>query len=144
MEESFKNYKINDAKNSTNVDFVHRELAASYWAKNIPIEIVRRSIEHSHCFNIFLDNEQIGFARVVTDQSTFGHLCDVIINEKHRGKGLGKALMAFILKHPDLQGFRKFTLGTKDAHGLYAQFGFRSPEYPERLMEIRSPGIYGK
>jgi GNAT superfamily N-acetyltransferase len=144
MEELFGNYSIDDIRENADLDFVHRELAESYWAKNIPKDIVRRAIENSMCFNIFIGEEQVGFARVITDKSTFGYLCDVIITEKHRGKGLGKALMKFIMAHPDLQGFRRFTLGTKDAHSLYEQFGFHAPKAPERLMEISRPGLYEK
>ena|ERR1044072_5291703 len=142
MENVFQDYLINDEREKTDLEFVHRELSQSYWAKNIPLEIVRRGIENSVCFNIFRDKEQVGFARVITDKSTFGYLCDVIINEQHRGKGLGKALMKFIMEHPDLQGFRRFTLGTRDAHGLYEQFGFHTPKFPDRQMEISRPGLY--
>jgi GNAT superfamily N-acetyltransferase len=144
MENVFQNYLINDDREKTDLEFVHRELSQSYWAKNIPVETVRRGIENSVCFNVFLNAQQIGFARVITDKSTFGYLCDVIVNEQHRGKGLGKALMQFIMAHPDLQGFRRFTLGTRDAHGLYEQFGFHAPKFPDRLMEISRPGLYEK
>lgn len=144
MEELFNTYRINDHFQETDLQFVHAELSQSYWAKNIPFEIVKKGAEHSICFNVFSGKKQIAFARVISDTSSFAYLCDVIVVESHRGKGIGKALMNFIMKHPDLQGLRRFTLGTKDAHGLYAQFGFASLKYPERQMEINVRDIYEK
>ena len=144
METSFNNYRINDQFLQTDLKFVHAELSNSYWAKNIPFETVKKGAENSLCFNVFSGNEQIAFARVITDKTSFAYLCDVIVTESFRGKGIGKALMAFIMKHPDLQGLRRFTLGTKDAHGLYAQFGFTTPKFPERQMEINVRDIYQK
>jgi N-acetylglutamate synthase-like GNAT family acetyltransferase len=135
-------FTISENKAGLDVDFIHRELAASYWAKKIPRTIVERAIENSMCFGIFDDGRQVGFARVITDKATFAYLCDVIITASHRGKGAGKQLMAHIMMHPDLQGLRRFTLATQDAHGLYAQYGFTTPRYPDRLMEITRPGIY--
>jgi GNAT superfamily N-acetyltransferase len=142
MEETFGNYTINDQRSTTDRAFAHRELKESYWSKNIPYEIVSKGIDHSLCFNVFAGTEQVAFARVITDTATYAYLCDVIVTEAHRGRGIGKALMAFILKHPDLQGLRRFTLATKDAHGLYEQFGFHTPKIPDRWMEIVKPGIY--
>lgn len=135
-------FTISEDKNKLDAGFIHRELAASYWAKNIPMEIVKRGIENSMCFGIYHNDEQIGFARVISDKATFAYLCDVIVTEKWRGKGAGKQLMAHIMAHPDLQGLRRFTLGTLDAHELYRKFGFTAPKFPERLMEINVPGIY--
>jgi ribosomal protein S18 acetylase RimI-like enzyme len=134
--------RINDHSPETDLFFVHRELSVSYWAKNIPFATVKKAAENSICFNVFIDPEQVAFARVITDRSTFAYLCDVIVSEKHQRKGIGKTLMQFIMAHPDLQGLRRFTLGTKDAHGLYEKFGFTSPKFPDRLMEINKPGIY--
>lgn len=142
MEESFNTYRINDQFAETDLKFVHTELSQSYWAKNIPFEIVKKGAENSMCFNVFLNKDQVAFARVITDKASYAYLCDVIVTESHRGKGIGKALMAFIMKYPNLQGLRRFTLGTKDAHTLYEQFGFTAPLFPERWMEINRPGIY--
>jgi GNAT superfamily N-acetyltransferase len=136
------NYIISEDKKKLDVDFIHRELAESYWAKKIPRSIVERAIENSMCFGLFDGETQIGFARVITDKATFAYLCDVIITSSHRGKGAGKQLMTYIMAHPDLQGLRRFTLATQDAHGLYEQYGFAPPRYPDRLMEITRPGIY--
>ncbi len=142
MEKKFQDYLINDDREKTDSDFVHRELAASYWAKDIPFEIVKCAIENSLCFNIFLNEKQVGFARVVTDRCTYAYLCDVIISEHYRGKGLGTAMMDMIMHHPDLQNLRRFTLATRDAHALYEKFGFHTPKNPQRLMEIHRQGIY--
>lgn len=137
-----KLFVVSEEKNKLDVDFIHRELAASYWSKNIPREIVERSIANSMCFGIYFGEEQIGFARVISDQATFAYLCDVIIAEPFRGKGAGKQLMEYIMGHPGLQGLRRFTLGTLDAHELYKKYGFTALRFPDRNMEISRPGIY--
>lgn len=125
-----------------NLDTVHGFIANSYWAKGIPRELVEKSIRHSLAWGIYHSREQIGFARIITDQATFAYLCDVFIAEKHRGKGLSKALVAAIKAHPDLQGLRRWMLVTLDAHGLYEQFDFTAIAHPERHMEIHRHGIY--
>jgi GNAT superfamily N-acetyltransferase len=121
-------------------DFLSRR---SYWAGGIPLETVRRSIENSLCFGLYRGQGQVGFARVVTDKSTFAYLGDVFVLEEYRGRGLAKWLLQRIVEHPDLQRLRRVLLGTRDAHGLYEQFGFRALASPERFMEIHHPGIYG-
>ena len=102
-------------------------------------EIVERALRHSLCFGAFEDDQQVGFARVISDYATYAYICDVFVVPSNRGRGIGKRLMAAIMTHPDLQGLRRWTLFTRDAHGLYRQFGFGEPRYPERLMEILSP-----
>ena len=114
----------------------------SYWAQEITREILDRSIENSLCFGAYLDGRQIGFARVVTDYATFAWLADVFVVEERRGKGFSKKLVAAVLAHTRLQGLRRFQLGTRDAHGLYAQFGFKPLAFPERFMEIRAESGY--
>jgi len=114
----------------------------SYWAREATRETVDRSVDNSLCFGIYLDAKQIGFARVVTDFATFAWLADVFIVEEKRGQVFGKKLVAAVLAHPRLQGLRRFLLGTKDAHGLYARFGFKPLAHPERFMEIRSENSY--
>lgn len=101
-----------------------------------------RAIANSLCFGVYLDDRQIDFARVVTDCATFANLVDVFVLPQHRGSGYSKQLMAAVLAHPDLQGLRRFTLATGDAHGLYAQFGFNAPLRPASLMERYRPDIY--
>jgi N-acetylglutamate synthase-like GNAT family acetyltransferase len=135
---------ISTDKSLLQLDVIHDFLKNSYWAKNIPIEIVKKSIEHSICFGVYLDDKQIGFARVMTDQATFAYLADVFIIKEQQGKGYSKELMKFIMAHAELQGLRKFLLATADAHGLYKQFGFKELAKPERVMEITITDIYSK
>jgi len=114
----------------------------SYWAQEVTREILDRSVENSLCFGVYLDGKQIGFARVVTDFATFAWLADVFVVEEKRGQGISKKLVAAVLAHPRLQGLRRFMLGTRDAHGLYTQFGFKPLAFPERFMEIRPESSY--
>jgi len=117
-------------------DFISNQ---SYWGQGRKIETVQRSLDHSVNFGIFKDDQQVGFGRVVTDYATFAWVADVFIVEAHRGQGLSKWLMGSILSHPDLQGFRRWVLATKDAHELYRPFGFRDLKRPERWMERHDP-----
>jgi GNAT superfamily N-acetyltransferase len=135
-------YLITTDPARVDVVVVHGFLAASYWAKDIPLEIFRRSIEHSLNFSVYHGETQVGFARVITDYATFGYLGDVFVLETHRGRGLSKWLMERVVAHPDLQGFRRWVLLTRDAHGLYQQFGFKAIAAPERYMERRVPEVY--
>lgn len=130
-------------KNKLDVPYIHNFLSnISYWAKGIPIRLVRQSIENSLCIGIYAQNKQIGFARVVTDFSTFGYLADVFIDEAYRGNKLSKKLMEFIVSLEELTVLRRMILATRDAHGLYAQFGFKLLEKPDRFMELHRPDIY--
>lgn len=115
------------------VDAVHRLLRGSYWAENRPKDTIQESIANSLCFGVYLraDQSQIGFARVVTDKATFSWICDVIVDEGHRGKGIGKALMAAVLEHQYVRSTMNL-LGTRDAHGLYERFGFARREMMRR------------
>ncbi len=136
----FSDYIISTDKAKIDVPLVHNYLCnESYWSKNIPLDIVKIGIENSVCFSVFYKEEQIGFARVITDKATFGYLADVFIIEAHRGRGLSKWLMQTILDHEELQGFRGWMLGTKDAHGLYEKFGFKLTNDTTRIM--RKQGI---
>ena len=121
---------------------VHAYLTQSYWSPGIPRAMVERTIANSLCFGLYCGAEQVGFARVVTDRATFAYLADVFILDPHRGKGLSKWLMEFVKGHEDLQGLRRFMLATKDAHGLYRQFGFTELANPSRMMEILQPNVY--
>jgi GNAT superfamily N-acetyltransferase len=114
----------------------------STWAIGMPLAVLERAIANSLCFGGYLNGRQIAFARVVTDRATFANLVDVFVLPEYRGQGHSKRLMAAILAHPDLQGLRRFTLATGDAHGLYAQFGFTAPARPATLMERYFPNIY--
>jgi GNAT superfamily N-acetyltransferase len=134
---------ISDDKARLDRPLIHAFLSGrSYWAKDVPVEIVERSIEYSLCFGMYRVGRQIGFARAVTDQTTFAWLADVFILEEARGSGCGKKLVAAIMAHPALQGLRRFMLGTRDAHTLYEQYGFAALKYPERFMEIQGENSY--
>jgi len=125
------------------LDVIHGFLTNCYWARGIPRDVVARSIEHSLCFGVYDGTgAQIGFARVVSDFATVAYLGDVFVLESHRGRGLSKWLMECITLHPALQGLRRWILLTRDAHGLYSQFGFTPLKAPERYMELHRPDVY--
>ena len=128
-------YSVSTDKSLLDLQVIHSYLSTSYWAAGRSIDTVRRSIENSLPFGVYNDKEQVGFARVVTDYATFAWLADVFILEPHRGQGLSKWLMEVIVSHPELQGFRRWVLATKDAHELYRKFGFLELKQPERWME---------
>ncbi|MGH9907435.1 MAG: GNAT family N-acetyltransferase [Pyrinomonadaceae bacterium] len=120
--------------------FIHNFLSnVSYWAQGRSLEVVKHSINNSLSFGLFKGDQQIGFARVVTDYATFAWLADVFVEEQYRKRGLGKWLVQVIISHPNLQGFRRWVLATKDAHDLYRSFGFRELKRPERWMERPDP-----
>jgi GNAT superfamily N-acetyltransferase len=123
-------------------ELIHRFLSSSYWAERIPADTVRRSIENSMPFGVFDGDRQVGFARVITDRATFAYLGDVFVIEAYRGRGLSKWLMEAVVSHPDLQGLRRWVLLTRDAHGLYRQFGFTDVAKPDRYMERWDPEVY--
>ena len=135
-------YEITADKLRLDVATIHAYLTQSYWSPGVPRTVVERAIEGSLCFGVFHHGKQVGFARAVTDKATFAYLADVFILEPHRGKGLSKQLMEFVFAHPDLQGLRRFMLATKDAHGLYKQFGFMELSNPVRFMELHRPHVY--
>jgi GNAT superfamily N-acetyltransferase len=119
------------------VPLIHDFLAnRSYWATGRPLEVVRRSIDNSLCFGLYERGRQVGFARVVTDRATFAWLCDVVVLEAYRGRGLAKWLIGCVMRHPALQGLRRVLLGTRDAHGLYERYGFTPLAEPARFMEV--------
>jgi GNAT superfamily N-acetyltransferase len=137
-----QNYLISTDSSLLDVDSIHAFLFRSYWAEGIAKPIVARAIEHSLCFGLYHERAQVGFARVITDRTTFAYLCDVYVLEAHRGKGLATWLMECVVSHPDLQSVRRFCLFTKDAHGLYERFGFTPMLNTDRYMEIFRPKIY--
>lgn len=130
------NYTISTDKQRLDIPLIHAYLSQhSYWAKGRPLEVIQRSIENAVCFGVYQDDEQIGFARVVTDFATFSWLCDVFILSAHRGRGLGKRLISTIVSHPELQTARPFLLATRDAHELYRRYGgFEDLPMPEKWM----------
>lgn len=136
-------FLISTDKGLLDIGYIHQFLSArSYWAKDIPLDVVRRSVDGSECFGIYQGARQVAFARVITDGATFGYLADVFVDEAFRGLGLSKWLMDTILAHPDLQGFRNWMLQTWDAHGLYARSGFEAHRHPDRIMVKTDPDVY--
>ncbi len=131
------NYTISNDPSRLDVSFIHQFLTTNtYWARNRPLNVVRRSIENSLNFGVYCGDEQVGFARVITDYATFAWLCDVFIVPEHRKSGLGKWLVACVVNHPDLKPLRRLLLATRDAHGLYAKYGGFTPlANAERWME---------
>ena len=137
-EKKIGEYLYSSDKKKLDVNYIHHYLSEeSYWAKNIPREIVQKSIDGSLCFGVYCQDKQIGFARVITDYATFGYLAYVFIYKHYRGKGLSKELMKFIMKQDVIKKLRRFMLATLDAHSLYTQFGFESQEGNKRLMGIK-------
>lgn len=135
-------YSISTDPRRIDVATVHNFLTHSYWAEGIPFDLVKRSLEHSLSFGVYKDMQQVGFARLVTDYTTFAYLADVFVLEDYRGQGLGKWLMEVIVNHPDLQGFRRWLLATRDAQGLYQQYGFAPLQFCDRFMEIWDRDVY--
>jgi GNAT superfamily N-acetyltransferase len=135
-------YTISDDRGRLDLGVIHRFISEeSYWGQGRRLEVVRRAVENSLPFGVYRGPEMVGFARVVTDYATFAWVADVFVVAGHRGRGLSKWLMEVMLAHPGLQGFRRWVLATKDAHGLYRQFGFRELKRPERWMERPDPNM---
>jgi GNAT superfamily N-acetyltransferase len=145
---------VSDDRALLDLDAVHAYLVRSYWSPGVPRAVVERAAANSLCLGAYdLDAAaaqtappprppQIGYARVVTDRATFAYLCDVYVLETRQGRGVGKLLMRAVTTHPDLQGLRRFMLMTRDAHGLYARFGFTPLKDPARAMEKTDPDVY--
>ena len=136
-------YLISADAADVDLDIVYDYLSKeSYWAKDIPREIVARSVQHSMCFSVLFEGAQVGFARVTSDHATFAYVGDVFVLPAHRDKGISKWLMECIVKHPELQGLRRWMLATRDAHSLYTKFGFTPLKAPDRWMEKHRPDVY--
>jgi len=124
------------------VSAIHSFLSQTYWSPGIPLEVVRRAMAGSLCVGVLQDGQQIAFARLVTDRVTFAYLADVYVLPEHRGRGLSRSMLQRLFDHPDVQGLRRIMLATRDAHGLYAQFGFAPLAAPDRFMERHRPQVY--
>ncbi len=136
-------FEIDSDRSRLDVDAIHDFLAnESYWAQTRTREQTETAIANSICFGVYDGERQIGFARVVSDRATFAYIGDVYVIDEYRGRGLSKWLMETILAHPDLQGLRRWVLATRDAHGLYRQFGFDKLKHPDRWMELPAPNAY--
>ena len=138
-------YRISTETQLLDIEMIHNFLSTkAYWSLNIPKETVIRSIEHSLCFGVYMDSEQVGFARVISDYSTIAYLGDVFIVEAHRGKGLSKLLMEGIMNHAKLQGLRRWILLTGDAHDLYKKFGWKELADSTLWLELHDSNVYKK
>jgi GNAT superfamily N-acetyltransferase len=138
-----REYDISDDPARLDVARIHAFLTRSYWSAGIPLTTVEKAIRNSICFAAYHPIDGlVGFARAVTDRATFAYLADVFVLEAHRGRGLSKKLVGELLAHPDLQGLRRMMLATRDAHALYAQFGFAALAAPGRFMERHDPDVY--
>ena len=135
---------VSTDRRKLDLDVIHTFLTNCYWCPGIPRKVVAESIKGSLCFGVYDKRRQVGFARVITDCATYGYIADVFILASHRGHGLSKWLMQCIMQHPALQNLRRWSLVTRDAHGLYEQYGFVRPAQPERYMEIVKRDIYKK
>jgi GNAT superfamily N-acetyltransferase len=143
MEWRRDDFVVSDDRSRLDRAAVRRFIAEeSYWAMGIPQGVMDKAIDNSLCFGLYRGDAQLGFARVVTDRATFGYLCDVFVESAHRGAGLGKWLVSCLLSHPDLQGLRRLSLMTRDAHELYTPHGFRPMPDPARYLEIHRPNAY--
>ncbi|MFW1262048.1 GNAT family N-acetyltransferase [Vibrio parahaemolyticus] len=138
-----KGYTISTNNDDLDIEVIYQFISTSYWAQDIPRSTLAKALSNSFCFGVFdSTGSQVGFARLITDKATFAYLADVFILESHRGQGLSKWLVQTIVEHPELQGLRRMVLATRDAHGLYSQYGFKAIENPEMLMQIWHPNVY--
>ncbi len=144
MHREMAEYEVTTDASRFDLDAIHAFLSATYWSRGIPRAVVERAVANSLCFGVFRDGRQVAFARVVTDRATFAYVADVFVLDAHRGKGLSRRLLDAIVAHPDLQGLRRMLLATRDAHGLYAKYGFTSLAVPERMMEVFRPDVYDR
>ena len=137
-EEKQGEFLLSTDKKLLNTDIIYQYLTVeSYWAKNIPLHLVKQSIKGSLCVGLYHSNQLVGFARVITDKSTFAYLADVFVLEEYRGQGLSKWLMEVIQSHPEVQGLRRWMLMTRDAQGLYEQFGWTVLDEDARLRSMQ-------
>ena len=134
-------YTLSTDKSRLDLERVHAFLSTVYWSMGIPKATIAKAVEHSVAFGLYSETEQVGFARVITDFATHAYVCDVYVEESHRGHGLAAWMMECMLAHPELQGLRRWMLITRDAHGLYRKLGFTEAR-PGAWMEIARPDIY--
>lgn len=135
-------YEVSTDRSRLDTRAIHAFLTQAYWSRGIPLATVERALENSVCVGAYAATTQVGFARVVTDKATFGYLADVYVLEEHRGHGIARRMMETIAALPELQGLRRMLLATRDAHALYARFGFRPLAVPARFMELHDPDVY--
>jgi GNAT superfamily N-acetyltransferase len=136
------NYRISFDPEDQQLEVIHGYLVRSYWAEGIPRNVVARAVANSLCVGAYDDEEQVGFARVITDRATFAYLADVFVLEGHRGRGLAQQMLEALEDHPELQGLRRWALFTRDMQPLYAKLGWEAYPHPDRLMVRDIPDIY--
>jgi len=142
---SHQNYLITTDRELLQPAVIHHWLSTeSYWAQNIPYEVVKTSFDHSFVIGALYNGQQIAYARLITDYATFAYLADVYVTREHRGQGISKKMLEILLQLDWVQQLRRLMLATLDAHGLYESFGFTPPKFPVRLMEITRPNMYEK
>ncbi len=138
-----EDYRFSFSSDEIDIQVVHEFLICSYWAENIPYEIVKASIEQSLCFGVYHSSDgQVGFGRFITDRATFAYLADVFVLDSHRGRGLGKWMVGKALKHQDIKRLRSVLLATSDAHSFYEKFGFTPPAVPNKFMTLKKAEPY--
>jgi GNAT superfamily N-acetyltransferase len=143
LKHSLGKYTVTDDPTKLDLRAMHSYLQRAYWSEQIPLEVLERAVRSSLCIGAYdAHGAQVGLARFISDYATFCYVCDVYVLEEHRGHGLSKAMMAMATNHPKLQGLRRWMLVTKDAHGLYRQFGFTAATNIDRYLERIDPGIY--
>jgi predicted GNAT family N-acyltransferase len=142
IEERRGEFLLSTDRDRLDLNVIHGFLTASYWAKGIPRDLVARSLQNALCFGVYKQEQQVGFARVISDFATYAYIGDVFVLEAFRGHGLGKWMIEAIMRHPQLEGLRRWTLATRDAHPLYAQFGFTPLKKPGNFMELHNPNVY--
>lgn len=144
MESTRGSLTFSDDKARLDTPKVHAWLESSYWARGIPLETMERAIAGSDCFGVYENDSQVAFARLITDRTTFAYLCDVIVDEAHRGRGVGRWMMECIQSAPRYQGLRRWMLATRDAHGMYRQFGWEPLDDPSKFMQRFDQDIYSR
>lgn len=142
IETRHDDYLISTDPAQLDLTAVHAFLTTSYWSTGVPLAVVKKALANSLNFGLYHQGKQVGLSRVVTDYATYAYLCDVYVLEAHRGKGLGHWMVECIMTHPELQNLRRFTLATRDAHSVYAAFGFTALKAPDRMMERHDPEVY--
>ena len=142
MEASREGYTASDDPARLDRDAIHAFISRSDWAAGIPRATLDRALDHSLCIGLYHGASQVGLARVVTDRATYAYLCDVYVDEAHRGRGLGKWLVGRALAHPHLQGLRRISLMTRDAQGLYQALGFQAMRDPSHYLQLHRPDVY--
>jgi len=137
-------YHLSEDRDALQMDVIHGYLAQSYWSPGIPRETLERAVAGSHIVGAYHRDEQVGFARLITDHATFAYLADVFVLEAHRGKGIARAMVAHLQAHPELQGLRRWLLATRDAHPIYASLGWTALRNPDNFMERHDPEVYAR